>query len=113
MELEDWVKKDMRRYIKRFEPKEGEANAVRHEDVGILKNQDYERNILRALKQNRFSNAVELFEELKRRFMEIPMDHQEERQREGYSKQPTHHPSLPPPPSRSFAGACSLRQAAP
>ena len=79
MKLEEWVRKDMTRYIKEHEPELQKVSAVRHEDYGLVKQVDYERRIKRAIEQGRFKEATAQFNELKQVFMGLPPDHQEEK----------------------------------
>lgn len=81
MKLEEWIRKDMTRFIKDHEPESNKNTPIRHEDYGLVAKADYERRIKRALEQGRFKEATIQFEELKKYFTKIPAEHQEERKR--------------------------------
>ncbi len=79
MELKDWVKRDMSRFVRRHEPTTRVNVPIRHEQATLLNTRDYETQIRLALKHDRFHHACQLFNELKQAFLSLSIDHQEER----------------------------------
>ncbi|MFT4250186.1 MAG: hypothetical protein ACMXYD_02385 [Candidatus Woesearchaeota archaeon] len=78
MHLEEWVRKDMKRFIKEHEPEIETTTQVRHEDTAITR-VDYQRQIQRALKQHRFREATNVFNDLKEEFLHLPKEYGEQR----------------------------------
>ena len=82
MELEEWIREDMCTFIKKHVPEEDKHDPVRTEDFRHMKKElDYQQRIEDALEKNRYLDAVRIFKELKKKFMEIPLNHQEERKK--------------------------------
>ncbi len=79
MELKDWIRKDMSRFVRRHEPKTRVSVPIRHEQATLVSTRDYETQIRLALKHDRFNHACQLFNELKKAFLSLPINHQEER----------------------------------
>lgn len=79
MELEQWLRKDMERFVKEHETREEQTRAVRHEDEAQLRAKDYLRRIEEALARDRYDEAKILFVELRDFFLALPLDHQDER----------------------------------
>ena len=79
MKLEDWIKKDIKRYVKEHEPATSSEAPVHSEDYGVIAKIDYERHIKRSLDQGRFKEATKQFNDLKEYFLHIPPEHQQER----------------------------------
>ena len=80
MELEEWIRSDMDRYISLYEPKSTrEKYQVRLEDNAQIEQIDYYKLITHSLSQDRFDEAQTLSNKLKQRFLQIPVEHQQER----------------------------------
>lgn len=79
MKLEEWIRKDMTRFIKNYEPQDDKSTPIRHEDYGLAAKIDYEKHIKQALKQGRFQEATKQFNELKEHYNKIPPEHKEEK----------------------------------
>ncbi len=69
----------MSRFIRRHEPKTRVSVPIRHEHATLVSTRDYETQISLALKHDRFNHACQLFNELKKAFLGLPIAHQEER----------------------------------
>lgn len=78
MELEQWIRKDMKKFIRSKEKKAADQQPARIEEL-MSANKDYEQIIKEALRNDRYRYAVETFNELKTVFLDVPLDHQEER----------------------------------
>ncbi len=79
MELEQWIRDDMRRFIASHLPATKNTSPARLEDHGQITHKDYDTLIRRLLTQDRYADATQAFKELRDTFEGLPMDHQEER----------------------------------
>lgn len=81
MELDEWIQQNMKEFIEEKHPATKKLKAVRQDDAGLIINRDYLSLVDQALKNDRYRRAQELFNELKQKFTQVPLDHQEERKR--------------------------------
>ena len=79
MELEEWIQQDIKRFLNEMMPDAKTTRPIRKEELSLVDNKDYQRLIRDALQSNRYRHATELFDELKQKFVEVPLDHQQER----------------------------------
>ena len=79
MELEEFLEKDIMKFLDQRAEKKKEVSPDREEDYGLYLNKDYIKELQKVLEKDQISEAQKLFDELKEHYNILPKESLEAR----------------------------------